>query len=321
MVFENEDQLREFISVSSGLKLGALAPLYNQVVERYFIPIMGKTFWESFLGKYDAGNGSLKAEEKELLHAIRSAFAPCLLYHYVPIGNISITPGGFRVSESSNTKPASQFRIKEFEHSVLNQAYFGLDRLLLFLDSNQGDFTEWKQGDAYKEINSRFITSANDFNRWFNIGENRFVYTKLLPIMTRIEETQICELLGEELFEELKASQIGTNGFSDEQKALIKKLKPAIVHLTMASAIPELSITIDSRGVTLFSNSFQVINQQKPVSTLDRSDLVISCLNNGELYLTKARKYLEQHLSDFPKYNSLGEDLKGDEFGLGGVFF
>jgi hypothetical protein len=306
MIFDRDEDFREHFIAGGNFTLSMVKPLFPKV-EAYMVDILGRAQWEALIVVYNAAGRNLEAvadaKDKELIVVLREPFALLCILHYIPIGNLSMTAGGFTVTDGENKKAASQFRIQQFEQGVLQQAYDAMHRALLFLERKKAVYTDWAASDTYKELNTHFIANATDFSAQVNIHNNQYVFLKFLAVMNRVEEYRIRPLLGDVLFDSLITKRKAGTAMSAAEEKLILRIKTTVANLTMRDALPELGVRFDNRGITLFSNER---NNDQP-SLVAAADSHIQRLlshysKKGEASLSALETFLVEKHDDYPDW-------------------
>ena len=120
--------------------------------------------------------------------------------------------------------------------------------------------------------------------------------------MQDVEENVIRAKLGDELFDDLKTKDTGTQNFSGKEKEFLKKLKKAIAYFTVAYAIPFLNIRIDANGITVASSQ-RTDNDDLSTRNAASADALTSVMKNSQQaaqnWMTSATKYLDDNKDDF----------------------
>ena len=99
-------------------------------------------------------------------------------------------------------------------------------------------------------------------------------------ISTALYDTIITELLA--------------NSVSAENQAILDLVRPAIAHLTFAESALELSLTVDDRGITVFSNPFaDMIENREAVDMARLQKLIDQAKEHGMMYLKNAEDKLQ----------------------------
>lgn len=306
MFFKTIEEFQQYYPLSEGLSLSLFKPHYWVVAGQHFIPLLGQSQWDELVAAYDTASGDLNAltaAEQKLIEAIRKPFAYLTIYHYIPIGNVEVTPGGFKVQQTETLKPASQARVAALSREVLTQAYFGLDKMVQLLQENEDDYATWKGSSAYQEMHRHFVRTAHEFQYHYDIKTNRYVFWQMLPVMSRIEEFRIEPLLGDTLFTALTDKLKAGDSLSSQETALVKKIKPAVIHLTLADALVELSVQIDDRGITLYSNdNSQTMEVSNAADDSRLSSLGQIAMNRGVAALKVLEKFMDDNHADYPDY-------------------
>ena len=114
---------------------------------------------------------------------------------------------------------------------------------------------------------------------------------KILPFIYKSQEIYIQDILGTKLYEKLKTDISGSTLSGNYITLLNTYIKPVLIHYTLMSALPYLSITITNGGVYRYN----------PDNSTSLSKNEIDSLVNSE---KDAAQYFSQRLLDFLNYNS-----------------
>ena len=119
---------------------------------------------------------------------------------------------------------------------------------------------------------------------------------KIVPFILKSQEIYIQDILGTKLYEKLKTDvqNFENSGVSvpvNYATLLNTYIKPVLIHYTLMSALPYLSITISNGGVYRYN----------PDNSTSLSKNEIDSLVNSE---KDAAQYFSQRLLDFLNYNS-----------------
>lgn len=307
MFFKDIKEFQQYFPSASGMKLESFEPFYWIVADAHFKPLLGDGQWDALVAAYDTASGDLDAlapAQKNLIIAIRKPFALLSVYHYIPVGDVAVTANGFKVTKGNNQEIASQARVAKLEREILVQSYFGLDQLVRFLQENEDDYTDWKSSKAYQEMHRHFVRTVEEFERGFNIRRNRYVFWQMMPVMDRVEETRIRSLLGDTLFDGLITKMKAGTDLSAQETKLVNRIKPAVIHLTIADALIDLAVTIDNRGITLYSNdNSKTMEVHKAADAQTKGQIGQLATNRGESYLKQLETFLDKNHADYPDYD------------------
>jgi hypothetical protein len=200
--------------------------------------------------------------------------------------------------ETGSNKTAYQEQRTQFREQNLREGEVASELLLQFLEDNKTYYPLWVGTPAFKKYRSLFIKSGKEFQELFTSHSPCRNYLAMRPTMMQVEENSIRNLLGDVLFDDLKAKDnLTTPVFTVKEKLLLEKIKRAIAFLTVAFSIPLLNIRIDANGITVASGAGTTDNQitsrkASPDNALD--PMIRNCEASGIAWLKNAENYLNR---------------------------
>lgn len=214
-------------------KLGAT--LYDKLCE-YYQGISPGTFVS------DVMNGTYTADPwAELLLCAQRMVANDSLARYIYQQAISVNSAGVNVTTSNDYDSADSKLIDKGANAFRKEAMVALNNLLVMLegwaeddsttdnaesaetDSKTEIVTLWKQSKYYYLHSDLLIPTCADLQRYIDIYENRDKFIRLLPDLHFVQDEYVTDFVGEELLEELKASNDAID------KKIIRKLSRMLV--------------------------------------------------------------------------------------------
>ncbi|MDN3665630.1 DUF6712 family protein [Algibacter miyuki] len=191
----------------------------------------------------------------DLIFAVRNPIAIQGYRKYAPHNDLSHTSQGRLNRLETNQKSPFQWMIDKDDAALERSYYEALDDLIKYLDEN---IAAWKETDQYKITHNLFISTANDFDEIFPIGNSRLLLMKLAPGQRRCENKDIKAIIGKELFAELKADPT-----SNEE--LVDKIKEATAYYALAWAMRRFSVQLFPEGaLQAYKSDRLTTNASKP---------------------------------------------------------
>ncbi|MCX6267042.1 MAG: hypothetical protein NTW16_06755 [Bacteroidetes bacterium] len=315
MLISTIAQLRAASSVNVSNNIDNWLPYLSDAEEMFIIPVIGQPLYDLMLAHtlYDPNPRNPEVDDElgtgdqspdaptadlvillydELLLKIRKSIALYALFLGVDEMSLSISSAGIQVIQSDTHKAAPQYQIMNLKETYLTRAHRQIDLILKFLTQNTSAFDQY-----YHPSTPCFIRNADEFQVYSDIHSSRRVFLSLLPVMGSIEQKYIKPTLSPELFNSLK-SEFRSDVLSEENKILIDFIVPALVHLTMARAL--LEISIDTLDWGIFNSSTNTFNniQTKAQENRNRvSSMHEANQRDGEAELKMLQEFLDNNAS------------------------
>lgn len=162
---------------------------------------------------------------------------------------------------------------KEDKESLLQglfaDGYQAVEDLIIFLEENEEDFSDWKDSAKYTKLKSSFINSASLFQKYVDIGNSRQVFLKLWPSIQKVER-KLKKLLPDGLYTKLLSKD---DNIDDAllTKLLDDYLLPYIAHKALAEAIPSGAVMFRNDSIVAYDDTNT--NKRTGYRTADRATL------------------------------------------------
>lgn len=309
MLVRDTDILIQYAQITGSMRYDAAEASLRMVELKYIVPVLGKDLYDVLNAAIDAvtAEDPLNEDFVSLLHQCRMAIGPLFCYFHADKADVLFSDSGMQRSETATNKNAYQEQRTKFKEANLTEGEYALELLQQFLETNRENYPEWLDSDNFKKYKSLFIKSGTEFNDIFPSQTPFRNYWSLRSKMQDVEENNIRNFLGNELYKELKEEDAKKDpDFIDEEKVLLFKLKKAIANLTVAFAVPFLNVRIGSNGLTVPAiATFSTNDNENTRSGIDAkmlSTFISSCTNAGTDWLTNAEKFLTQNKTAFPTW-------------------
>jgi len=239
-----------------------------------------------------SSSGSDADKWAELLYYAQRAITNFAFMDYIPEGQLNISEKGIRIATNEEMKTAFEWQIKQLGAKYKKSGYDAIENMIVLLSSNLSLFTSWAGTDQHANLMAEFIFSAKDFNKYYNISENRIVFRELIPAIKKAEEFYIKPSIGTTYYDALKAS-VKSDELSTDDRVIVNLIKPAVAHLAIHIAMSEYGSAVKDMIVDYGKSSASVSNRNQMIQTM-----LESAENWGNRYLQKMIDYLDNNASE-----------------------
>jgi len=302
----NDADLKNIVPVSKSFTFDNLKASVKRAQLKLIRPILGRDLESILEAAYAADD--LSTAEQELMDRVQPPLAHLSFLFFAPKGNLFVTDNGFMDSHTDTLKPAFQWKVKDFQKSMMIDGYDGLDELIEYLEEVANtDFPDWLDSEACTLAREHFINTAAEFTKFVNkLNYSRYQYMQLRPTMRRVEDNLIQAMLGVDLYEEIKA-EILADDVSPANATLIKPIKGAVAHQTWSEALEELAVIVDDEGVHLANTLIaQTIDTKQPAELQRVQTMVAKHLSISREFQQKITDTLYAAPDNYPLWRDSG---------------
>jgi hypothetical protein len=306
-------ELRNYISVTEGFEFKELIPYLEPAAITHLRNDLGigAALFDEILNEYNNGYESLSDIKKNLIHHIRYVVTKFAVHNYVPIGITIIGADGISNINKDNRQPIRKWQKDELQQQLITEGFEAVERLLQFLEANKTSFPSWTASNAYTISKNQFVNSVDEFTQKYSLVRSRRTFLFLMPIIKRVDEIQLKEVLGETLYTTIK-SEILSGTVSPDNKILLNFIQSALVNLVMHIAFDQLTISINDHGIQIFSQASNTENslESNSISEIHLQRLKTEAETTANLYLQKITKILNPNTSDMSGSRKNDSDSK-----------
>jgi hypothetical protein len=237
---------------------------------------------------------------EKLLEKARLAEACFSAFDFTQISDVHITAQGLQAIASDTHKAAYEYQKRDVRNFFAQKADAATDDMLAFMEKHKEVFHEWSSDeDLYTQSKEFLINNAEEFSRFCDIGNSRRTWLQLRYAMRDAVELHIKPAIGEDVYNAIIEKIQAAQPFGAKQALLVRSLKPAFANLTLAEALPDMTVRISGERImvaSFFSPGDKMTEQyaEMKLSIAERRKL------RGQAYLDAAVKYLRANLADFP---------------------
>ena len=285
----------------SGTALANLEPDLRVAERRHLRAVLGTALYNELTALTDeqvqAALDQPSGATGGLLRLVHEALANLGLLEYLPLNQLQIGDGGVWVS-SGGSRPF-QWQIDQLKASLRGKGYNALEAVLEYLEEHAADFPAWASSAAAVQAREQLIASAAEFSRHYDIAGSRLTYQALLATLRKVERFELEPVLSYAYLQELKAQLVAGTLTADNALVLERFLRPALAHLVVAKAVPELGLTFNGQAVELNLFRPDDANSKEADASLDQllSLKVSQARADGLVYLTDLRRHLSMWAS------------------------
>lgn len=233
----------------------------------------------------------------DLYDKLKAPLAQYVAYVATPSLDVNLGTMGFTVHSTDDAKPASQARVHKFQLSQLRMAMAGFDRLLTWLEANKATYTDWAAGEAYTELKQGFVNTTAEFNAVVDINESRYLFLRLRPHRTKVEQYEVKSYLGEDLYNEIKA-QIVADSVNADNLELLPIIHQIVANRAIAKGILALNLEVTEEGYLAAGiQESTTMNMAKRAPNEHINTLVVQHDKEADAFIEKLRKHLNAEAS------------------------
>jgi hypothetical protein len=302
------EQFKMHVSVNSLTEIDSIMPDILLAEDEYISKLLGPDFYDHLTAGFT--EGTLTELQGKLLVKLQAAIANLAMVEYLPLNQVQISDAGIHILSDSMQKTAFQGQIKDLMAGFQRKGFNALEKVLTFLNAfiDEPDFALWANSAAVTIAAQHFINTSTDFSRYYNIGNSHLTFLNLLPIIGKQEEFALEPVLGSDFFEEIKEQIIDRDVSSENNFLLLRFIRPALAHLTVAKALTEGGFRFNGEALELAvlesTGNGNKSGTSRPEELLEAKRQ--EAFHDGQAYLVKLKLYLNQNATSekYPTYFS-----------------
>ncbi len=243
-----------------------------------------------------------------LLQFLQKATVHFALWLSADAGAFRISDSGFYVSATNTSKPVSDKKLAEFKRMRWKAAYKAVEQAIAFMEANINDdaLSDYAGSDIHTAALQYFINDSITFTKYFApLNRSAITFRAFLNALDYCERTYILPLLGEPMFDDMKANLLaGLN--APAYTALLPLIQRPLAWYTVATAVPNLQLEFDGTNLVInsmpaFGNAENVENKAAAAPN-QVGNLAVNAMNMGNSEINRLTTYLLTNAVNYPLY-------------------
>lgn len=211
------ETLKKVVKINASIPEEAISPYIDDAIDIYIEPQVGQPLITK----------ALEATDPVLNDKILRCLGPLTLMLATPELGIQFGDSGITVDNVQGKRsPANEAKIAAARENLCFRGMQALERLLTYLERNAATYPEYaKHLEQTTGAVRCFIRNAQEYqdNGLVNIDYSTISYRTLLPTLRQLQERNIQDILGEELYKRVLDAHL-TNKVEIKQKVLIEHI-------------------------------------------------------------------------------------------------
>lgn len=312
--------VQDYLAIGANTEMATIRPYLQAAQDEVLEDVLGAEL-TTLAAQYASDPSGLSAPQRTLLALAQAAVANLGYLRYLPIGNVHVSEMGITVASTDKMAPASQWRIKDLRNQLERDGWNAVQRILVLLWGNAGDYGDWEgDTDARDRWRGFLLNSATELSRWWDIADDFSIFQQLRPSLRRVERFHLRVSLGDAFYDELLAAWKGLAPTATQRSFIENYLHPAIANLTLADGFMKISAQLTARGLLEYRVGASGENTElrsKPESN-SFGHLMRQAEADGKAFMAHAVDYLNENADSFPtwKASALYTDPDDEPAGL-----
>jgi len=233
----------------------------------------------------------IAANEPNELDIICQDFVANYAYYLaLPDMAAQITDAGLRVAVTENMPSAAKWQFNEKREKLSEAALIAMDDLIAYMMAN--NIAEAAGGWNSSE---HCFMNGQEFAKFYPLQRPWATFQFLKPVIEGVERTIIHATIGEAFYKQLLGASFYTNE-ADTHYSLVKDIRRAVAHVTIARAVDQLSCRLTAEGFTVSYNKPDSPRSGDINADAQRLSMTRAAAEKeGMDFLTKAKKYLDKN--------------------------
>lgn len=267
----------------------------------FIIPYLGQTLYDELIHYYhtEMVNNVESVELPEvadfplakLLSYLQPALANYMALKYTPSSDTFFTSSGLQTIKGENQTAAFAYQKTDRMNKYAEDADTFMDAALEFLEENKAKYPSWIGNTETIDV---LFTGTKSFSHYFDIGNSRRTYLRLLPTIRKVEQLKLIPVIGVEFYHTLK-QLMKARAMPDAYMLLIDGfIRPALANLSISKALVEMQFKPKNNSVCVTS----FYENAKDTSATFMEALIRQTNTDGDAYLDLLAKKIAENDGD-----------------------
>jgi len=306
-IIQDIDTFRTVVPVNKSMAYSTLSPFISQAGYKYLRPIMGVTEYDNFVTAVEGA--STNAAQDAILPFAEKASAFYALLVGMPILNVNIGDLGIsqQASGDGTAQSISQWRTTDLTLYLADQGDYWADELLAKMESMAAaSFPDWEASPSFTTAKELMISNTTTLSEYVNIKDSRRTFLALRKFIILSQTKHIRPVIGKPLLDQIR-TELLAGTLTAANTTLLDLIRPALAHLTIMEAIPQINVKVEADGITI--KSMSTAPDRKNTLAAD-STAIAEALRRaeetGKMYLVAIKSFLDDsdNIANYPLYAS-----------------
>lgn len=234
--FASVSELKQHLGggVNRSIEMDSLAPVVEDTAERYLLPYLSRTFYDTLLSKYVAA--TLTSNETQVVNRLKRALALLTMYEYLPLASVQISEAGVYRVETETHKAAFRYQEASARAYFLEKGFEALETLLVYLADNRASHTSWRDSTEGAAYLATLLNRVSDFRVYYGSNLSRYTFECMKAAVRLVEYHAIKSQVPAAFWADFQADYFA-NTLDSAQKALLALWRDAIAHFSAEMAM------------------------------------------------------------------------------------
>lgn len=238
--WDNGKQMSPFVPVSASLSWQKMQAPIESAEQQFLMPLLGEQMMQR-LGQLADNMPEGDSLAPQLVQTARRAVANLAFWLHFDALNLRISDQGFQRQGSADWQGAYKYQEDRLRKRFKNAGFNALDFLLDFIEDHLKDYPEYLTSPCYQDRSKAIVRSAREANQFVFINSSHIVFMRLKGEFRTVEEYDLCAVLGEKLYRQLRGWLSGEAEFpADECVCTLEQLRMACADFVVKKAASRL---------------------------------------------------------------------------------
>jgi hypothetical protein len=292
MLVTTSEQFAQFIGAlfDKETYFNQLEPFVVDAQEGLIAPLLGT----ALLAQLVEPTGELLQQVRRhtLKAIVWAAYEQAQVSFMYQFGNAGLTR--FKTEKSEKL---AQWEVDTILADTASNADQALEQLVAFISQHQAELPAWTGSAAYRQAHQLLIPTTVELRQALpEVSATHAMLVRLQMFMPRTERRYVRDMLGYELFEQLKDKLENGATLLPEESELLQYCRQLLAPVTLWEALPTLNVIFRPDGIRIIS-SFKGLKDQKAVDRAQVTDLRETLWKQVETARGELRTFLNETAS------------------------
>ncbi len=292
-MFSTTQDFQQYLPVSNAFSLAQAERYIKNAIRDEIAPAISKAQLDDLLTAT-----TLSEIQQQVLDLLKEATANFALRAYLPFISVHISDAGLHRTETDKIQPLFLRQEQELRTTTFANATKALNLALQTMQNNDTEFENYIN-KIYKVQAKNFLQNAAQLAQYLAIENPYCLFARIQKIISQQEEIYLQNILGEQLFAELKEKLRTAAALTADEKNLQTYCIAFIANKIIAINYHLLPITYQNGLVTISQNT-ENQKTQTPDNTLQ--NFLNQIEKNAETRQKLLTDYLQKNNTIFTLY-------------------